>query len=115
MEIRSPKNGYVVDISKHTGEKAVAGDELLSLGDDEEQLALQRLNTSKQMVEIGARMLDPKVLERQRRLVEINVDIAGKYQEYAKAKLEFTQLSEDLGLNTPERLSTAQAAAAFQK
>lgn len=125
MQIKAPKNGFIKQLLVDDGLAVKKDQELLIFGDEDEQHALARLQAAQRMAEIGARILADDYLKRQRRMVEINIEIAAKYEEFATLKLKFAQANEDfsgdyhVGIASAPgespKILVSQAEAALQK
>ena len=112
-DVLSPKDAFVKGFSVLDGSNVNANDTICSLSDDEESIALERLQAALSLMQVDAKLLSPDQLQLQQQVTQIALDITQEYVTFAQAKLAFEQKAVADGTGDPIRV--AQATAALQK
>ena len=84
--ICSPKSGVIRHVFVANGSALQTGDAICNLDSDDEDRALDRLQALEDLYKIEARVLEPEIVEGRRRFLELNLETARAYVQFAKAK-----------------------------
>jgi|GEM_PF-2637654 len=86
LDIRSPKDCYVISLSVKNGATVAAGNTICQLDSDDEDRALEKLRATKALLDLEQMKLSPEVVLKQRRLLEIASSVAEAYLQLAYTK-----------------------------
>jgi biotin carboxyl carrier protein len=110
MEIKSPKDGFVAEISMSDGANVVEGAIICRIDPEDELRIKGQVEMAGQFVRLQGNLLTPEQIASRRRLIEIAVEIAAKYVEYASAKLVVEKDKQGIGGSVEIEVKQAETA-----
>lgn len=95
FRISSPKDCYVLSVAVHSGDAVSSGQLICSLDSDEEDRALEKIDSATGLINLELANLDPFALVKQRRPLEIACTIAQSYLDLAYGKAELVRMNAE--------------------
>jgi biotin carboxyl carrier protein len=110
MEIKSPKDGFVAEISTSDGANVVEGAIICRIDPEDELRIKGQVEMAGQFIRLQGNLLTPEQIASRRRLIEIALEIAAKYVEYASAKLVVEKDKQRIGESVEIEVKQAETA-----
>lgn len=110
MELKSPKDGFVAEITARNGDNVVEGAVICRIDPEDELRIRGQVEMAGQFIRLQGNLLNPEQIASRRRMIEIAVEIAAKYVEYATAKLENEKIAQRVGPGSEIAVKQAETA-----